>query len=137
MEDDDDDEDWCGDEDAAGPYGRVATLKLGGTAAAMAAAVAAAAAAANESLTREQRVARYRLKRKNRQFKKTIRYASRKAYAEVRPRIKGRFVKKEELESWRDAGRAMEMAAVAAGGGEGAEGRAEARGDGVGLVPVM
>lgn len=40
---------------------------------------------------------RYREKRRNRKFEKTIRYASRKAYAEVRPRIKGRFAKKEEL----------------------------------------
>ncbi|KAF3575917.1 hypothetical protein DY000_02034373 [Brassica cretica] len=38
---------------------------------------------------REARVLRYKEKRKNRKFEKTIRYASRKAYAEVRPRIKG------------------------------------------------
>jgi hypothetical protein len=44
---------------------------------------------------REARVQRYREKRKNRRFKKTIRYASRKAYAEARPRIKGRFVKRD------------------------------------------
>ena len=31
---------------------------------------------------------RYREKRKRRTFEKTIRYESRKAYAEVRPRIK-------------------------------------------------
>ena len=37
---------------------------------------------------REARVLRYREKRKNRKFEKTIRYASRKAYADVRPRIK-------------------------------------------------
>jgi hypothetical protein len=54
-------------------------------------------------LTREQRVARYREKRKNRKFEKTIRYASRKAYAEIRPRIKGRFAKKEEIEAWKAA----------------------------------
>ena len=53
-----------------------------------AAAVVAAAA------EREARVQRYREKRKNRRFHKTIRYASRKAYAEARPRIKGRFVKR-------------------------------------------
>eukprot|EP00775_Hariotina_reticulata_P010680 gene10680-10839_t len=53
------------------------------------------------------RVARYREKRKNRKFEKTIRYASRKAYAEVRPRIKGRFAKKEEVEAWRAAEQAM------------------------------
>jgi len=53
--------------------------------------VAAVVAAAAE---REARVQRYREKRKNRKFQKTIRYASRKAYAEARPRIKGRFVKR-------------------------------------------
>ncbi|KAL6544244.1 hypothetical protein OROGR_010741 [Orobanche gracilis] len=43
---------------------------------------------------REARVLRYREKRKNRKFEKTIRYASRKAYAETRPRIQGRFAKR-------------------------------------------
>ncbi|XP_071742140.1 zinc finger protein CONSTANS-LIKE 5-like [Rutidosis leptorrhynchoides] len=47
---------------------------------------------------REARVMRYREKRKNRKFEKTIRYASRKAYAETRPRIKGRFAKRTESE---------------------------------------
>ncbi|KAI4377669.1 hypothetical protein MLD38_015258 [Melastoma candidum] len=47
-------------------------------------------------MDREARVMRYREKRKNRKFEKTIRYASRKAYAEARPRIKGRFVKQRE-----------------------------------------
>lgn len=42
-------------------------------------------------------VCRYREKRKRRTFEKTIRYESRKAYAEVRPRIKGRFATKEEV----------------------------------------
>nr|XP_043624977.1 zinc finger protein CONSTANS-LIKE 5-like [Erigeron canadensis] len=45
---------------------------------------------------REARVMRYREKKKNRKFEKTIRYASRKAYAETRPRIKGRFAKRTE-----------------------------------------
>ncbi|KAI3991556.1 hypothetical protein MKX01_040566 [Papaver californicum] len=49
-------------------------------------------------LDREARVLRYREKRKNRKFEKTIRYASRKAYAETRPRIKGRFAKRSEKE---------------------------------------
>lgn len=53
------------------------------------------------NMTREQRVARYREKRKNRKFQKTIRYASRKAYAEVRPRIKGRFATREEVAAWK------------------------------------
>ncbi|KAL8209894.1 hypothetical protein R6Q57_006626 [Mikania cordata] len=47
---------------------------------------------------REARVLRYREKRKNRKFEKTIRYASRKAYAETRPRIKGRFAKRTEID---------------------------------------
>ncbi|KAG5225825.1 zinc finger protein [Salix suchowensis] len=50
-------------------------------------------------IDREARVLRYREKRKNRKFEKTIRYASRKAYAETRPRIKGRFAKRAEMES--------------------------------------
>ncbi|KAG1364100.1 zinc finger protein CONSTANS-LIKE 4 [Cocos nucifera] len=50
-------------------------------------------------MDREARVMRYREKRKNRRFEKTIRYASRKAYAETRPRIKGRFAKRTEREA--------------------------------------
>lgn len=50
-------------------------------------------------MDREARVMRYREKRKNRRFEKTIRYASRKAYAETRPRIKGRFAKRAEVEA--------------------------------------
>ncbi|CAN7075949.1 hypothetical protein Bca4012_091559 [Brassica carinata] len=48
---------------------------------------------------REARVLRYREKKKRRKFEKTIRYASRKAYAEVRPRIKGRFAKRIDMEA--------------------------------------
>ncbi|KAL8499422.1 hypothetical protein ACS0TY_022407 [Phlomoides rotata] len=48
-------------------------------------------------IDREARVSRYREKRKNRKFNKTIRYASRKAYAEKRPRVKGRFAKRTEI----------------------------------------
>ncbi|XP_010536937.1 PREDICTED: zinc finger protein CONSTANS-LIKE 5-like [Tarenaya hassleriana] len=51
---------------------------------------------------REARVSRYREKRKNRKFEKTIRYASRKAYAESRPRIKGRFAKRTEADNDND-----------------------------------
>ncbi|CAJ1944970.1 unnamed protein product [Sphenostylis stenocarpa] len=51
------------------------------------------------AMDREARVLRYREKRKNRKFEKTIRYASRKAYAETRPRIKGRFAKRTEIDS--------------------------------------
>ncbi|GMJ01485.1 B-box domain protein 6, CONSTANS-like 5 [Hibiscus trionum] len=50
-------------------------------------------------IDREARVLRYKEKRKNRKFEKTIRYASRKAYAESRPRIKGRFVKRAETDN--------------------------------------
>ncbi|KAL6873387.1 hypothetical protein ACP4OV_013469 [Aristida adscensionis] len=60
----------------------------------MAAAAARAAPAMGEG--REARLMRYREKRKNRRFEKTIRYASRKAYAETRPRIKGRFAKRAD-----------------------------------------
>ncbi|XP_066332017.1 zinc finger protein CONSTANS-LIKE 3-like [Miscanthus floridulus] len=52
---------------------------------------------------REARLMRYREKRKNRRFDKTIRYASRKAYAETRPRIKGRFAKRCSAEAEDDA----------------------------------
>ncbi|XP_051114725.1 zinc finger protein CONSTANS-LIKE 2-like [Andrographis paniculata] len=50
------------------------------------------------TMDREARVLRYREKKKNRKFEKTIRYASRKAYAESRPRIKGRFAKRTEVD---------------------------------------
>ncbi|KAB2038069.1 hypothetical protein ES319_D03G119500v1 [Gossypium barbadense] len=48
------------------------------------------------SMNREEKVLRYREKRKSRKFEKKIRYASRKAYAETRPRIKGKFARKTE-----------------------------------------
>ncbi|KAG6384238.1 hypothetical protein SASPL_155957 [Salvia splendens] len=53
----------------------------------------------SSQMDREARVLRYKEKRKNRKFEKTIRYASRKAYAESRPRIKGRFAKRTDSES--------------------------------------
>jgi hypothetical protein len=55
---------------------------------------AAAVPVVCRGLEREARLMRYREKRKNRRFEKTIRYASRKAYAETRPRVKGRFAKR-------------------------------------------
>lgn len=55
-----------------------------------------------DAMDREARVMRYREKRKNRKFEKTIRYASRKAYAETRPRIKGRFAKRVDNDSYAD-----------------------------------
>jgi hypothetical protein len=54
--------------------------------------------------TRREKLKRFREKKRNRLFKKTIRYASRKAYAEVRPRIKGRFARKDEVAAMRAAG---------------------------------
>ena len=65
-------------------------------------------------MDREARVMRYREKRKNRRFEKTIRYASRKAYAETRPRIKGRFAKRTEVESEIDQIYSSAAAATAA-----------------------
>lgn len=60
---------------------------------------------------RMARVLRYREKRKNRKFEKKIRYASRKAYAEKRPRIKGRFVKRTESTTELNDGRWLFTAA--------------------------
>lgn len=54
------------------------------------------------AMDREARVLRYREKKKTRKFEKTIRYASRKAYAERRPRINGRFAKRIETEAEED-----------------------------------
>nr|AOA52174.1 CONSTANTS-like protein [Chrysanthemum lavandulifolium]APM86409.1 zinc finger protein CONSTANS-like protein [Chrysanthemum lavandulifolium] len=47
---------------------------------------------------REARVSRYREKRRTRLFSKKIRYEVRKLNAEKRPRMKGRFVKRETFE---------------------------------------
>lgn len=58
---------------------------------------------ASRGKEREARLMRYREKRKNRRFDKTIRYASRKAYAEARPRIKGRFAKRCSADAEDDA----------------------------------
>ncbi len=54
--------------------------------------------------SRQEKLQRFREKKRKRHFKKTIRYASRKAYAEVRPRIKGRFARKDEVAVMRAAG---------------------------------
>lgn len=55
---------------------------------------------------------RYREKRKRRTFEKTIRYESRKAYAEVRPRIKGRFATKDEVIAMKAEAAAQEHGAA-------------------------
>ena len=60
---------------------------------------------------------RYREKRKRRTFEKTIRYESRKAYAEVRPRIKGRFATKDEVIAMKAEALALEKGAAAVRGG--------------------
>ena len=57
---------------------------------------------------RREKVQRFREKKNNRQFKKLIRYASRKRYAEVRPRIKGRFARKDEIAAAKAAGIPLE-----------------------------
>ena len=49
-------------------------------------------------INREAKVLRYKEKRKTRRFEKKIRYASRKAYAEARPRVKGMFARKTEMD---------------------------------------
>ena len=49
--------------------------------------------------TRKAGVEKYREKKKSRKFEKRIRYAYRKAYAEKRPRVKGRFVKRQDVTS--------------------------------------
>ncbi|CAH1420890.1 unnamed protein product [Lactuca virosa] len=48
-------------------------------------------------IDRKARVLRYMEKKKRRKFVKTTRYESRKAYAEIRPRIKGRFAKRTNV----------------------------------------
>ncbi|KAG6509907.1 zinc finger protein CONSTANS-LIKE 5-like [Zingiber officinale] len=73
---------------------------------------AGAAGKAAAQMDRETRVMRYREKRKNRRFEKTIRYASRKAYAETRPRIKGRFAKRTDIDA--EVDRIYSSAAAAA-----------------------
>ncbi|KAK4795138.1 hypothetical protein SAY86_013132 [Trapa natans] len=45
------------------------------------------------SASRSDAVMRYKEKKKTRKFEKTVRYASRKARADIRKRVKGRFVK--------------------------------------------
>lgn len=94
------------EEEEERPAARVRSGRAGTRSAAAAQSAPAGALAFGDdaSLDRKARVARWREKRKNRKFAKTIRYASRKAYADIRPRIKGRFARKEEVEAWKNAG---------------------------------
>lgn len=48
-------------------------------------------------MNREAKVLRYKEKKKARKYAKKVRYTSRKAYAESRPRVKGRFAKKLDI----------------------------------------
>ncbi|XP_074589554.1 uncharacterized protein LOC141845388 [Curcuma longa] len=64
-----------------------------------------------ESAGREASVMRYKEKRKNRNFDKTIRYESRKAHAEMKPRVGGKFVKSAD-----DVSGEVEEEGVAVGG---------------------
>eukprot|EP00803_Ostreobium_quekettii_P002664 evm.model.scf_867EXC.1 EVM.evm.TU.scf_867EXC.1 scf_867EXC:892-1178(+) len=55
---------------------------------------------AKDVRTRTQCLQRYREKKARRLYTKKIRYELRKINADRRPRIKGRFVRKEELEEY-------------------------------------
>ena len=48
---------------------------------------------------RKKRVAKFHLKRKMRVWRKRIKYDCRKKLADSRPRIKGRFVRRSDVES--------------------------------------
>ncbi|TVU31693.1 hypothetical protein EJB05_23391 [Eragrostis curvula] len=69
-------------------------------------------ASGDPAMDREAKVMRYKEKRKRRRYEKQIRYASRKAYAEMRPRVKGRFAK---VPDGGDGAAAPQQAAAAAG----------------------
>ncbi|OMO58606.1 hypothetical protein COLO4_34499 [Corchorus olitorius] len=45
---------------------------------------------------RQERISKYRAKRNQRNFNKTIKYACRKTLADNRPRIRGRFARNDE-----------------------------------------
>ena len=101
MEEEDAEYDYDDDDSSDGEF-VIAPRRSHATSRARREAAAAAIAPMFEpELTRAERVSRYREKRARRNFKKTIRYQSRKAYAEIRPRIKGRFVSPEEYAAYK------------------------------------
>mmetsp|Transcript_30885 Transcript_30885/g.75491 ORF Transcript_30885/g.75491 Transcript_30885/m.75491 type:complete len:236 (-) Transcript_30885:107-814(-) len=53
---------------------------------------------------RKEALLRYKEKKRNRTFKKTVRYECRKQLADSRPRVKGRFVKKNEISLYKKYG---------------------------------
>jgi hypothetical protein len=56
-------------------------------------------AASTSSERRAEAIARFLKKRKERNFDKKVRYASRKRLAEARPRVRGQFVRLKEGEA--------------------------------------
>ncbi|PKA58255.1 Zinc finger protein CONSTANS-LIKE 4 [Apostasia shenzhenica] len=56
------------------------------------------------SCRRMESVIRYREKRKSRRFEKTVRYENRRAYAELRPRVDGKFARRDGGEGGEEAG---------------------------------
>ena len=75
---------------------------------------------------RAEAIARYLKKRKDRNFEKKVRYASRKRLAEARPRIRGQFVRLKEGEEYEDEDEDEDEA-------DGSDGKAgSASGDGAG-----
>ncbi|KAM3381826.1 zinc finger protein CONSTANS-LIKE 9 isoform X1 [Capsicum galapagoense] len=56
---------------------------------------------ASTSEVRKEQLTRYRNKKNKRNFGRKIKYACRKALADSQPRIRGRFAKTEEIETWK------------------------------------
>ncbi|KAK8944076.1 Zinc finger protein CONSTANS-LIKE 4 [Platanthera guangdongensis] len=55
------------------------------------------------SCRRLESVMRYREKRKSRKFEKTVRYENRRAYAELRPRMDGKFARRKDGAGMKEA----------------------------------
>ena len=75
------------------------TMELGAQHAAFARVGHAGAADGTCAARRAEAIARYLKKRKDRNFEKKVRYASRKRLAEARPRVRGQFVRLKEGET--------------------------------------